>query len=160
VNDITGKHKRRIAAVLLLIVAVALASYFVRPPGAGQVYQYRTDQYGLQGSTALVLRKGDCLVLSRSEADIGRAKAARGAEGRLFAIAAAGRVESGSDRLGDYLVDRASGLKARPGDAIDGEILFRGKIGGLEDSWRAGWPLNERCGSGLAVLLSIARVHD
>lgn len=144
---------------MLLLAVAALASFFLRPPGPGRVYQYRSDQYGLQGSTALVLRNRDCLVLSRSEADIGKAEAAPGSENRLFVIAGTDRIRSGSDRLGRYLVDAETGLIARPGDAIDAEILFRGKIGSLEDTFRAGWRLDDRCGSHLAVVSSIARVH-
>jgi len=140
-----------------LVVLIAL--YLVRPPGAGHVYRYRSDQYGLQGNTALLLKNRDCLVLSRSEADIGRAEAAPGSQARLFAIAGAGPVRSGRDGRGAYLVDRRTGRAARPGDAIDGEILFRGETGGLGETLRAGWPLGKGCGRGLAIVHSIARVH-
>ena len=149
----------RLAAISLLLAVVALALLLVRPPGAGRVYHYRSDQYGLQGSTALVLRNRDCLVLSRSEVDIGRAEAAPGSENRLFVIAGTDRIRSGSDRLGHYLVDTETGLIARPRDAIDAEILFRGKTDSLRDTFHAGWRLDHRCGSRLAVVFSIARVH-
>ena len=145
--------------MLLLLAVVALALLFLRLPGAGRVYHYRSDQYGLQGSTALVLRNRGCLVLSRSEADIGKVEAAPGSENRLFVIGGTDRIRSGSDRLGHYLVDSETGLIARPGDAIDAEILFRGKIGSLKDTFRAGWRLDDRCGSRLAVVFTIARVH-
>ena len=122
------------------------------------MYHYRSNQYGLQGSTALLLQNRDCLVLSRSEADIGKSEASAGSKDRLFAIAGTGRIRSGSDGRGDYIVDSRTGLTARPGDAIDGEILFK-KSGSVEDALRAGWLLGDRCGSGLAIIFSIARVH-
>lgn len=149
----------RIAAMLALLAVVAMALLFLRLPSAGSVYHYRSDQYALQGNTALVLRNRGCLVLSRSEADIGIAEAAPGSENRLFVIAGTNRIRSGRDKLGLYLVDSETGLIARPGDAIDAEIQFRGKIGALEDMFRAGWRLDDRCASRLAVVFSIARVH-
>jgi hypothetical protein len=98
-------------------------------------------------------------VLSKSETDIGKAEAAAGSEQRLFAIAGAARIRSGKDERGDYLIDTESGLRARPGDAIDGEVLFHPQIGNFEDTLAAGWLLSDRCGRGLAIVLSIARVH-
>jgi hypothetical protein len=47
---------------------------------------------------------------------------------------------------------------ARPGDAIDAEILFE-TVDGLEGSLAAGWPLDLDCGRGLAKVFSISRVH-
>jgi hypothetical protein len=147
------------ALLVASLVAIGAAFYFVRPPGPGQVYRYRSDQYGLSGSTALVLRNGDCLVLSQTEADIGKAEAPGGSENRLYAVAGTDRIRSGSDGSGSYLVDTTTGLTARPGDAIDAEILFRPKIGSLKDTFAAGWLLNDRCGSRLAIISSISRVH-
>ena len=138
--------------------AKAAALYFVRPRGAGRVYHYRSDQYGLSGSTALLLRTRDCLVLSRSEADIGKAEATVGSSG-LFVIARTDRIRSGRAKSGAYLVDTENGLLARPGDAIDGEVLYRPRAGNFEDILAAGWPISDRCGGGLAIVFSIARVH-
>lgn len=149
----------RLAVVLLLAGLFALLLYFVRPPGPGGVYQYRSGEYGLQGGTALVLRKDDCLVLSRSQQDVGKTQASPGTRARLFAIAGAGGVESGSDGQGPYIADHRSGRAARPGDAIDGEMVFRPRIGSWGDTLRAGWLLDARCGSGLAIIYSIERVH-
>jgi hypothetical protein len=123
------------------------------------VYRYRSDQYGLSQSTALLLRNGDCLVLSQSKGDIGKVEAASGSEPHLFAIAATKRIRSDSDARGLYLVDRQTGLTARPGDAIDADILFRPKIGGWRDAFAARWRLDDRCGRALAIVFSIARVH-
>lgn len=156
---IEHKRRTRIAAVLLLLAVVGLALLFLRPPGVGGVYQYRSSQYGLQGSTAILLQNGNCLVLSKSETDIGKIYATPGSEHRLFAIAGAARIRSGEDERGDYLIDSQSGLRARPGDAIDGEFLFYPRIGTFKDTLAAGWPLSDRCGRGLAIAFSIARVH-
>ena len=82
-----------------------------------------------------------------------------GSEQRLFAIAGTDRIRSGQDESGYYLVDTQSGLRARPGDAIDGEILFHPEAGNIRDTFAAGWPISDRCGRGLAIVFSIARVH-
>src|SRR5687768_12155535 len=138
-----------LVAVLALIVVIAMAVYFVRPPGPGQVYRYRSDQYGMTGHTALLLRSGDCLVLSRSDEDIGKTAAAAGTEDRLYVIAGSGGIRSASDADGPYLRDGRSGLAARPGDAIDAEIVFKPTPDGLGDTLAAGWPLDNRCGRGI-----------
>jgi hypothetical protein len=147
------------ALLVASLAAIGAAFYFVRPPGPGQVYRHRSDQYGFSGSTALVLRNGDCLVLSQTEADIGRAEAPARSENRLYAVAGTDRIRSGSDDSGPYLIDTRTGLRARPGDAIDAEVLFRPKVGSLKDTLAAGWLLDDRCGSRLAVVFSISRVH-
>ena len=149
----------KFAAISLILTITALGAMILRPPGAGRVYHFRSDQYGLQGSTALLLRNQSCLVLSRSKEDIGRTVALPGSEKRLLAIAATDRIRSGRDKSGLYMIDTKTGLVARPGDAIDAEILFRGEIGKLNDAFRAGWRLDDSCGSGLAVVFSITRVH-
>src|SRR3990170_6366591 len=110
-----------LVAIISLFTAAALALFIVRPPGPGHVYSYRSDQYGLSESTALLLRKGECLALSRSEEDIGSSQAGSGSHRRLWAIAGNERITAGSTESGPYLRDSSTGLVARPGDAIDGE---------------------------------------
>lgn len=105
-----------------------------------------------------MLRNGECLVLSRSEEDIGKVEASAGSESRLFTIAGAQGIRSGRDQKGLYLVDQRSGLIARPGLAIDAEIIFDGEVD-MFDTLSMGWLLDFRCGGRLAKLLSISRVH-
>lgn len=151
--------RKALIAIIALVVVASLVTYFVRPPGPGQVYSYRSDQYGIAGHTALLLRKGDCLVLSRSGEDIGKIAATAGAEDRLYVIAGTERIRSDRDEDGPFLRDLRNDLIARPGDAIDAEILFKPTSGAFGDMLAAGWPLNQHCGRGLAIVVSIARVH-
>lgn len=153
--------RRKVGAWLFITALVlgALILWFVRPPGPGQVYHVRSDDYGLSESTAILLRNGACLVVSRSEADIGRSAAQPGSRDRLFAIVGTRRIVSGEDGRGLYLRDLRTGLTARPGDAIDAEIQFRSRVQGLAQVARLGWPIDDRCAGGLAMILSISRVH-
>lgn len=152
-------RRSTLVATAGLLMAVLISIYLVRPPGPGQVYRFRSDQYGLSESTALLLRNGDCLVLSRSEEDIGKTQADPGSEHRLFIIAGSQRVRSVRGENGPYLRDMRNGLIARPGDAIDAEIVFPRDAGGLADTLAVGWPLDFGCGQDLAKLFSISRVH-
>jgi hypothetical protein len=158
-NDRHGRKYRILTITAILIIVIGLAVYLVRPPGPGRVYQYRSDVYGVSENTALLLRNGGCLVLSRSDEDIGQKDTVARTESRLFMIAGAERIRSRSDARGAYLVDDASGLVARPGDAIDGEIIFKSNPTSSRDTLAAGWPIDHGCGRGLAILLSISRVH-
>jgi len=141
-----------------LLIASVAALYLVHPPGPGHVYGFRTDVYGLAEHTALLLRSGECLVLSRSEEDIGKVVASPDSESRLFTIAGAQGIRSGRDHEGLYLIDQRSGLISRPGLAIDAAIIFDSEVDTF-DSLIMGWPLDLRCGSRLAKVLSISRVH-
>lgn len=147
------------AATLGILAVLAILAQYVRPPDPGQVYRYRSDEYGIAGHTALLLRNGDCLVLSRSESDIGRTDAAPRSERRLFMIAAAKGVRAGADDNGPYLIDERNGAIARPGSAIDAEILFNRDAGTLQEVLELGWLPHFRCGHGLAKIFSISRVH-
>ena len=91
----------RSATILLSLVLVVLALFLLSQPGAGRVYRYRSDQYGLQGNTGLVLRNRDCLILSRSEADIGKMEAAPGSESRPSSRE---RTESGRQATGSATI--------------------------------------------------------
>lgn len=150
---------RTFAAILGSAILAGLAFYLVRPPGPGQVYRHLSSQYGLSEHTALLLRSGHCLVLSQSEQDIGRTEAAAGSENRLFVIAAAKGIRSMNDAKGPALVDERAGLVARPGDAIDAEILFDRTVDPVAAALALGWPVDFDCGDGLATLFSISRVH-
>lgn len=132
---------------------------FLRPPQAGNVYRSRADAEGQVESTFILLRSGECLVLSQSAADIGRSDARRGNAAELFTIIAGRGVSSDADREGLYLLDRRSGLVARPGLAIDGVIIRRPPVGRIRDALDVGWPMRLRCGHRLAEVLSISRVH-
>ena len=102
------------AAALPALAALGLGLYLIHPPGPGHVYRYRSDQYGIPGDTVILLRNGDCLVISRSELDIGRTDAAAGSESRLSMIAGTKRIRSARDAEGAYLIDTKNGLVARP----------------------------------------------
>ena len=147
------------AVVVALLVAGALALYVVRPPDPGRVYRTRSHQVGMSENTALLLKSGDCLVLSQSEADIGRSEAAGGSESRLFVIAGSKFVRSGRDERGFHLIDEQSGLTARPGDAIDAGIIFGRRPITTKDSLALGWPVTSSCGRRIATVFSISRVH-
>lgn len=72
-------------------------------------------------------------------------------------IAGTDRIRSGKDKNGLYLADTKSALVARPGDAIDAEIILPSSAGGVPDLLAAGWPVWNGCGSGLAIVHSVAR---
>ena len=132
---------------------------FLRPPQAGNVYHSRTDENGQAESTFILLRSGECLVLSQSGTDIGRKEARPGSASELFTIIGGSRVSSDVDRQGLYLSDRQSGLVARPGLAIDGVVIRRETMGKVRDALEFGWPINLHCGHRLAEVLAISRVH-
>ncbi len=91
--------------------------------------------------------------------DIGKIEATSGSENRLFIIAGMERIRSETDENGPCMVDEKSDLMARPGDAIDAEIIFSQTSGGFDDTLAVGWSLDFRCGRGLAKVFSISRVH-
>jgi hypothetical protein len=113
---------------------------------------------GLPENTALLLRHGECLVLSRSNEDIGKVEARPDSESRLFTIAGAQGIRSGRDRNGLYLVDLRNSLVARPGLAIDAEIIFDSELK-MSDALAMGWPPDCRCARRFAKVLSISHVH-
>ena len=151
-------------AIGLPVLALAASLALLRPPQPGNVYRTSSDLTGLPEPTALLVRYGECLSLSQSPLDIGRTTAEAGSSSRLFILATGRSVRAEADERGPYLIDRASGLRARPGEAIDGEILAYapGSIGDdwIENSLSVRWPIARRCGHSLAVVYSIKKVRS
>lgn len=151
-------------SVIALLLALAASLIWVRPPGPGNVYSISADTYRRYKDTALLVRNGECLTLSISPEDIGRTNAPPGSENRMFALGTAQSVVSGTDSRGMFLEDRNTGLKARVGQAIDGEIYPLAPRSLQENWWKhsmaAGWPISDECGHSLAVISSIEKVRN
>ena len=158
------KKRSKVLAIGLPVLALAASLALLRPPQPGNVYRTSSGLTGLPEPTALLVKHGECLSLSQSPLDIGRTPAEAGSSSRLFILATGRSVKAEADERGPYLIDRASGLRARPGDAIDGEILAYAprSIGAdwLENSLSVRWPIAGRCGHSLAIVYSIKKVRS
>jgi hypothetical protein len=158
------KKRSKALMIGLPVLGLAASLALLRPPQPGNVYRTSSDLTGLPEPTALLVKLGECLSLSQSPIDIGRGTAETGSSSRLFILATGRSVRAEADDQGPYLIDRASGLRARPGEAIDGEIIAYAprSIGEdwLENSLSVRWPIARRCGHSLAVVYSIKKVRS
>ncbi|WP_344706242.1 hypothetical protein [Sphingomonas swuensis] len=145
------------ASAAMMIILFGL---WLRPPGPGKVYHHEDVDLGGATSTALLMKRHDCLTLSFSEEDIGSSETGAHTIGRTYAIAVSRSVVSGLDEKGTFLIDEATGEKARAGDAIDGEILRMQSSSPLKMFMSLAWLYDGRCGAGVALIRSIERAHD
>lgn len=152
--------RNKMLALAFTALLMVLAGLWLRPPGPGKVYRHGEVDLGGATSTMILLKRQDCFTLSYSSEDIGSTETGLGTIGRTYAVAAAGSVSSGQDARGLYLVDKATGQKARPGDGVDGEILRMRHASPLKMFLSLGWVYDRRCGNGVALIRSIDRAHD
>lgn len=155
---------------LMIFLAIAIgglsvaALLCIRFPYPGKVYRDRSGMYGLSEEVTILLRHGDCLVLSNSEEDVGRSDAAPGSHDRLSVIRAGPAVSSHKSDRGIYLEDAKTGHRAFPGDIVQGNIALRFPTNTqrrwFEQSIKGGWPIDRECGASVALILSINRAYS
>lgn len=155
---------KAIITVMIFGAFLLLAGvFFFRLPLENGLHTVGVPRSGLSEKTVLLLRQGDCLVVSQQEADIGRKIAEPDRTQAYFGIAIADGIITGSDREGPYIRQSSDGKIARPGDAIEGVILMwpelKSEIGFLDAVNRYGWPLEDGCGIRMAEIHTINRVQ-
>lgn len=145
-----------------IAILVGLASVLlVRFPGPGRTLHFRGDAAALGTSTVLLLRLNDCLVLSRSESDIGRNGLSELARDRTYQLAIDGNVEILQSGSGLSLTTESRDYVVEVGQPFEGTIVFRPNDSSsiISDFWEYGWPRDKNCGANVAIVSSIERVQ-
>lgn len=152
---------KKLIFVAIAFLAALASVLLVRFPSPGRTLHFRGDAAALGTSTVLLLRLNDCLVLSRSESDIGRNSLSELARERTYQLAIDGNVEIIQTGSGLSIATESRDYVVEVGQPFEGAIVFRPNDNSsiISDLWEYGWPRDKDCGANVAIVSSIERVQ-
>ncbi len=156
------RMSKKIILLAFLGAVVLAALYILQPPKDGEVVNYRSSNTALGSTTVLLLKSGECLVISDSEVDIGQTEATQRRNRPLYQIALNRDVDVWQNGGATGLQQSDGDVRVVPGQPFEAVINFKDKPneGILREIWDFGWPLNAQCGERIAVVSNIISVQD